>query len=426
EDAGAEQAIALRLEGAIVDRLRLGDFPVRPTANLLGRSQADADGVEIGDGISEIKWTRAVQDVLLPCGTRRGGLQGPAVHSRPLAAPGISNSLAAASCGSDGGSYPNVLATSGGLVGRDRSCGEHPALVGLDQLHIEAQRLQFANENVERFRHARLDRRLAFDDGLVDLGAAINVIGLRGEQFLQDVGCAVGFQGPDFHFSEALPTELRLAAQRLLGNQRVWSDGTRMDLVINKMRELEHVNVAHGYRLLELLARHAVIEVGLTRLGQAALCQQRLDLQLLGAVEHRRAEVHCILHAVGHALQGVIVEAGKLVHKRRVLEHGLKFAAQMFSLRVFLQQLANLLPQCEAGPAEVGLEDLAHVHAAWHAQGIQDDLDWPAVFEVRHVLFRQNARDDAFVAVAPGHLVAHAQLALHGDINLHQLNHARG
>src|SRR5271166_2416688 len=172
---------------------------------------------------------------------------------------------------------PMFVATSRGLVGRERSCREHLALVGLDQLHIEAQRLQFANENVERFRHTRLDRRFAFDDGLVNLGAAINVIGLRGEQFLQDVGGAVGFQGPYFHFPEALPAELRLAAQRLLGNQRVRSDGTRVDLVIDKVRELEHVNVAHGYRLLKLLTGHAVEEGGLTRLGQATLCQQRFD-----------------------------------------------------------------------------------------------------------------------------------------------------
>ena len=50
ENAGAEQAVALRLEGAVVDRFRLGDFAVRPAADLLRRSQADADGVEIGDG----------------------------------------------------------------------------------------------------------------------------------------------------------------------------------------------------------------------------------------------------------------------------------------------------------------------------------------------------------------------------------------
>src|SRR5271157_5340218 len=38
---------------------------------------------------------------------------------------------------------PTFVATSRDLVGRDRSCREHLALVGLDQLHIEAQRLQF-------------------------------------------------------------------------------------------------------------------------------------------------------------------------------------------------------------------------------------------------------------------------------------------
>ena len=113
ENAGAEQTIALRLEGAVVDGLRLGDFAVRPTADLFGRSQADADSVEVGDGISEIKWTGTVQNVLLPCGTRRGGLQGPAALARPLAAPGISCFLGAASRGSEGGSYPNLLANVG-------------------------------------------------------------------------------------------------------------------------------------------------------------------------------------------------------------------------------------------------------------------------------------------------------------------------
>src|SRR5271166_3809968 len=125
--------------------------------------------------------------------------------------------LAAASCESEGGSHP-IPRGDGDLVGRYRSCREHLALVGLNQLHVKAQRLQFTNQNVERLRHARLNRRFAFNDGLVDLGAAINVIGLRGEQFLQDVGCSVSLQGPDFHFSEALSAELRLASQRLLGD----------------------------------------------------------------------------------------------------------------------------------------------------------------------------------------------------------------
>src|SRR3954451_2748116 len=82
----------------------------------------------------------------------------------------------------------------------------------LHKLHIQAERLQFADQNVERFRYARLDRRFTLDDGFVDLRTAINVIGLRGKQFLEDVSGAISFERPDFHFSETLTAELRFAA----------------------------------------------------------------------------------------------------------------------------------------------------------------------------------------------------------------------
>jgi len=47
ENLGAEQAIALRLEGAVVDGLRLLHFAVRPGADFLRRRQANLDGVEL-------------------------------------------------------------------------------------------------------------------------------------------------------------------------------------------------------------------------------------------------------------------------------------------------------------------------------------------------------------------------------------------
>src|SRR3982750_3405859 len=56
EDACAEQAVTLRLERAVVDRLRLLDFAEGPAANLVGRRDADADLVEslrLGDRIGE-------------------------------------------------------------------------------------------------------------------------------------------------------------------------------------------------------------------------------------------------------------------------------------------------------------------------------------------------------------------------------------
>src|SRR4029077_18487836 len=47
EDARAEQPVALRLEGAVVDRLRLLDLPIGPGQNFLRARNADANLVEI-------------------------------------------------------------------------------------------------------------------------------------------------------------------------------------------------------------------------------------------------------------------------------------------------------------------------------------------------------------------------------------------
>ena len=46
EDLGAEEPVALRLEGAVVDGLGLLDLAVRPLADLLGRRERDADRAE--------------------------------------------------------------------------------------------------------------------------------------------------------------------------------------------------------------------------------------------------------------------------------------------------------------------------------------------------------------------------------------------
>src|SRR5205823_13716495 len=47
-----------------VDRLRLGDFAVRPAPDLLRRGDGDADGVEVRNGVAEIEWARTVQSSL--------------------------------------------------------------------------------------------------------------------------------------------------------------------------------------------------------------------------------------------------------------------------------------------------------------------------------------------------------------------------
>src|SRR5690606_26392405 len=86
-------------------------------------------------------------------------------------------------------------------------------------------------------------------------------------------------------------------------------------------------------------------------------------------------------------------------------------------LRLEAEQLAD--------PAEVRLQDLADVHPARHAERVQDDLDRRAVRQEGHVLLRDDPRHDPLVPVTARHLVADADLALLGDVDLDELDHAR-
>ena len=67
---------------------------------------------------------------------------------------------------------------------------------------------------------------------------------------------------------------------------------------------------------------------------------------------------------------------------------------------------------------------MSDVHAAGHAERVEDDVHGGSVREERHVLLGDNLGDDTLVAVASGHLVADAELALAGDVNLDLLDDA--
>jgi hypothetical protein len=180
------------------------------------------------------------------------------------------------------------------------------------QIDVDRQRADFLHQHVERLRHAGIDLVLALDDVLVHLGAAGNVVRLHRQHFLQGVSRAVSFQRPDFHFAETLTTELRLAAQRLLGHQRVRTGGTGVHLVVDQVMQLQHMHDADGDRAVERLAAATVIQLNL-RLGrrEADLLGARiiirigqiehgLDLFLGSAVEHRRRERHALGQIAGH------------------------------------------------------------------------------------------------------------------------------
>ena len=74
------------------------------------------------------------------------------------------------------------------------------------------------------------------------------------------VGGAVGLERPHLHFAEALAAELRLAAERLLGDQAVGADRARVDLVVHQVVQLQHIDVADRHFAIERLAGAPVVE----------------------------------------------------------------------------------------------------------------------------------------------------------------------
>src|SRR3546814_719231 len=95
-----------------------------------------------------------------------------------------------------------------------------------------------------------------------------------------------------FHFAKTLAAELGLAAQRLLRDKAVRPDGARMDLVIDEMVQLQHVDVADSHLAIELLARAAIVKNDLSRTINAREFQHLDDVGLMRAVEDGRSNRH--------------------------------------------------------------------------------------------------------------------------------------
>src|SRR5882672_3899411 len=66
KNLGAEEAVALGFERAVVDGLRLGDFTVGPRTDFFRARQADANRIEIGDQTGAIIRAAAIQGCFLP------------------------------------------------------------------------------------------------------------------------------------------------------------------------------------------------------------------------------------------------------------------------------------------------------------------------------------------------------------------------
>ena len=114
---------------------------------------------------------------------------------------------------------------------------------------------------VERFGYTGSWHWLTLDNRLVCLRASNNIVGLDGENFLQNVAGTEGFECPDLHLTETLTTKLCLTAKRPLSDKTVRADRARVHLVLNHVAKLKEVGDTNSSRLVEHLTCLTVVEV---------------------------------------------------------------------------------------------------------------------------------------------------------------------
>src|SRR5690625_939403 len=279
--------------------------------------------------------------------------------------------------------------------------------ISRENFHVEAQGLHLLHEHLERFRNARFRDVLALDDRLVHLHAASDVVRLDREEFLQRVRGTVGLQGPHFHLTEALATELGLAPEGLLGDHRVRAGGARVDLVVHEVVQLQDVHVSHRDRFGVGLTGAAVIQ---PRLAVGA--DDPVAVPVRDGHPEQTAEflfLHTVENGGRHRGARFALES---LRRERFRPRG-----DLAVLRVLDAGVPSLL----GDPPEVGFHHLPDVHPAGNAEGVEDDVDGGAVFHEGHVLDREDLRDDTLVPVAAGELIAVGDLAPLGDVDTHEV-----
>ena len=223
--------------------------------------------------------------------------------------------------------------------------------------------MHFLDENVERLGRSSFEVVVAFDNRLVNPGAALHIVRLDGEKLLEGVGGAVCFERPHFHFPETLATVLRFTTERLLGDERVGTDGTGVDLVSNQVTELEDVDHSDHDRVVEGLAGATIIEGRFTTGGA-----------VLAVADPGVAAAFGFAGLAGAEFAVVTDE----FHPVDLLGLGHEIPDDVF-LDAVENRGGNLEAESLGSDAEVGLKNLSDVHPRWHAERVEADINRSSV-----------------------------------------------
>jgi hypothetical protein len=146
-----------------------------------------------------------------------------------------------------------------------------------------------------------------------------------------------------------------------------------VDLVVHQVVQLQQVLHAHGHRTRELLARAAVEQVDWPDWSKPARTSASFTSASLApsktgvAIGTPRVTLPAAREAdPRHAADALVVDLVAIGDLHRVAHRG-----QIARAAIFVQRVVDLEAQAARGPAHVGLEDLADVHPARHAERVQ-------------------------------------------------------
>ena len=161
----------------------------------------------------------------------------------------------------------------------------------VEKIDMHVQGLELPEEYIEGFRHVRPLDLLLLDDGFIALGPSCDVVGFDGDHLLQDVGGSVSFERPNFHLSEPLSSVLRFSSERLLGDHRVRSYGSGVDLVLDQVVELHHVFDSDRGHFFERLSGPSVEKLELPISRKSSLLHEISDLIHRQPVQDRSGDL---------------------------------------------------------------------------------------------------------------------------------------
>src|SRR3989344_3739848 len=218
----------------------------------------------------------------------------------------------------------------------------------------ETEGIQFLDQDLEGLRNSAFGNGQTLDNGFESFRTTNDVVRLDGKHFLQSVGGFVGFEGPDFHFSESLTSHLGFAAERLLGDETVWSGGTGVGLVLDHVDKFQDVGNTDGGFLSKGFAGTTVVKLNLGGTGVAGLLEKIADAILVN---------------------------------------------------LFKDGDGNFETKTFGGESELGFEKLAEVHTSKNRKRRNHDIDGAAVGGVRHIRLGNDLGNYTFVSMTTGEFV---------------------